>query len=278
MLRIDAHQHFWKYDPVKDGWITEEMSAIRRDFLPGDLWPLLRAQKIDGCIAVQADQSETETEFLVDLAKNNPFIKAVVGWVDLQSESIEERLRYYSQTPLVKGFRHILQGEPDRALMLRPDFKRGIEALGKFDYSYDLLILPDQLPFAIDLVAAFPDQRFVIDHLAKPPINTGEIKDWKKNISAFNQFENVWCKVSGMVTEADWSKWKSEDFLLYMETALSVFGMKRLMFGSDWPVCLVAASYEKTYNIVAGYFAQLSKDEQELFFGGNAMEFYKLEK
>jgi L-fuconolactonase len=275
MMRIDAHQHFWNYDPVKDSWITEDMSVIKRDFLPADLEPILE-HEMDGCIAVQADQSEKETEFLVDLAEKNHFIKGVVGWVDLRDKNIDQRLEHYSHLPPIKGFRHILQGEADRKLMLSKDFKRGIASLGQFDYAYDILILPDQISYAAEVVAAFPEQRFVIDHLAKPSIKTKEIEKWRNDMAVFGDHKNVYCKISGMVTEADWQRWDSTEFTPYLDTVLSVFGVDRVMFGSDWPVCLVAASYRKTYNIVKTYFSQFSDAEQQLIFGGNAITFYKL--
>ena len=276
MLRIDSHQHFWNFDPEKFDWITEEMSLIKRDFLPGDLKPILQQNNFDGCITVQVEQTEEENNFLLKAAQDNEFIKGVVGWIDLQSENIEERLAYYTEFKKLKGFRHILQGEKKRDLMLSPDFKRGISLLSKYNFTYDVLIFPDQLMFAKELVNEFPEQKFVIDHLAKPYIKDGRIEEWKKDMEAIGSFENVYCKISGMVTEADWKNWKAKDFFPYLDVVVKSFGTNRIMYGSDWPVCLVAASYEQVLNIVREYFSSFSKNEQDLFFGGNAVKFYNI--
>ncbi|HEY4062911.1 MAG TPA: amidohydrolase family protein [Puia sp.] len=277
MQRIDAHQHFWKFDPIRDSWINEDMRAIRKDFMPADLEPLLRAAGFDGCVAVQADPSEDENDFLLDHAGRHDFIKGVIGYVDLQSPGAEERLEWYRRYPKLKGWRHILQGERDRALMLRPAFKQGIGLLRKFGYTYDILIYPDQLGYTREFVAAFPDQPFVIDHMAKPYIKDRIITDeWKEAIRAVGAYGNTYCKISGIVTEADWKNWKPEHFKPYLDTVLEAFGTGRVLFGSDWPVCLVAASYEQVLRIVGDYFAAFSKDEQDAFFGGNAMKFYNL--
>jgi L-fuconolactonase len=276
MQRIDAHQHFWVFDPVRDSWITDEMAVIQRDFLPHDLKPVLQEDGMDGCVAVQAVQSEEENDFLIGLANQHDFIKGVVGWVDLCADNIEERLEHYSQYPLLKGFRHVLQGEPNRAFMLQPQFLRGIGALSRHDYTYDILIYPDQLSYSKELVAQFPEQRFVLDHLAKPDIKMGAIEDWEIGIKALAQYPNTYCKLSGMVTEADWKGWKKEDFRQVLDTTVNAFGINRIMYGSDWPVCLVAASYSDIMGIVQDYFASFSKSEQEAFFGGNATAFYNL--
>jgi L-fuconolactonase len=276
MLRIDSHQHFWNFDPEKFDWITEEMSLIKRDFLPGDLKPILQQNNFDGCVTIQVQQTEEENSSLLNNAKGNDFIKGVVGWVDLQSKNIDERLAYYNQFERLKGFRHILQGEKKRDLMLSPQFKRGISLLNKYNFTYDILIFPDQLRFAKKLVKEFPEQKFVIDHLAKPYIKDGKIEEWKKDMEAIGSFENVYCKISGMVTEADWKKWKTKDFFPYLDVVVKSFGTGRIMYGSDWPVCLVSASYEEALNIVKEYFSSFSKHAQELFFGGNAIKFYNL--
>ena len=277
MKKIDAHQHFWKFDPVRDSWITDDMSAIRRDFLPQDLEPLLKANEFDGCVVVQSDQSEVENRFQLDNAEKHVFIKGVVGWVDFRSEDIEDRLSYYVQFPKLKGFRHVLQGEPDRALMLHPDFMNGISKLRKHGYTYDILIFPDQLGYTKEFVAAFPDQPFVIDHIAKPDIKEKKISEWKKDMKAVAEHENVYCKISGMMTEADWQNWKAQDFAPYLDVIVEAFGPKRIMFGSDWPVCQVAAAYSQVVSLVKDYFTAFSAHEQALFFGGNASEFYKLD-
>ncbi|MGN6294354.1 MAG: amidohydrolase family protein [Chitinophagaceae bacterium] len=276
MLKIDAHNHFWKFDPVRDSWITEEMDIIRRDFMPADLLPVLQQHGFDGCIAVQSDQSEKENDFQLKNAAQYDYIKGVIGWVDLQNPQVEERLAYYRSFPVMKGFRHILQGEADRALMLKPAFKQGIGLLEKYGFTYDILIFPDQLKYAEELVAAFPRQRFVVDHIAKPDIKTGSSIDWKKEMQALADHDNVFCKISGMVTEADWKQWKKEDFTPYIDTVVEAFGTGRIMYGSDWPVCNVAASYSKMLEIVSQYFSRFSATEQEAFFGGNASSFYHL--
>lgn len=277
MIRIDSHQHFWKFDPVRDSWIDDSMGAIRRDFMPDDLKPLLDKFEIDGCVAVQADQSEEETRFLLSLAEENDFIKGVVGWVDLQATNVGERLAYYHQFKKIKGFRHILQGEPDRALMLSPQFTKGISALKIYDYTYDILIFPDQLGYTHQLVKTFGGHRFVIDHIAKPDIKNKNIDRWANGMKAIAKHENVWCKISGMVTEADWNNWVLIDFKPYLDTVFEAFGPNRVMFGSDWPVCNVAGGYQQMLSVVKHYTAKLSADEQARFWGLNAIEFYKLE-
>lgn len=277
MLKIDAHQHFWKFDPVRDSWITEEMDVIRRDFLPQDLMHILMHNHIEGCIAVQASQSESENRFLLELAANNPFIKGVVGWVDLQADDVEERLKYYSKQDIIVGFRHVLQGEPQRDFMLRPAFKRGIGLLSKYGFTYDILIFPDQLAHTAELVAEFPDQLFVIDHIAKPDMKNREVAEWEKNIREVAKYPNVYCKVSGMVTEAHWYAWEEEDFKPYMDVVFDAFGVDRLMFGSDWPVCMVAGGYNRVVKMVRHYTAGLTDKEKMMFWGGNAIKFYNLE-
>jgi L-fuconolactonase len=276
MLRIDSHQHFWKFDPVRDNWINDEMSVIQKDFLPGDLKPVLDENGFDGCVTVQSDQTEIENEFQLNNAANHDFISGVVGWVNLRSSLVEERLDHYSQFEKMKGFRHVLQGEKDRAFMLQPSFMKGTGLLKKYNFTYDILIFPDQLKHTVEFVKSFPVQPFVIDHIAKPYIKTKKNNEWKKDIEEVAQYENVYCKISGMVTEADWKQWKKEDFTPYIDTVVSAFGINRIMYGSDWPVCLVAGSYEKTVSIVKDHFSSFTKNEQELFFGGNAVKFYNL--
>jgi len=277
MVRIDSHQHFWKYDPVVHAWITPEMKVIQKSFLPADLEPLLKQEGIDGCVAVQADQSEDENDYLLKYATENDFIMGVVGWVDLRDPEVEQRLAYYKRYPKLKGFRHVLQGEHDRALMLKPSFKRGIAQLQQFGYTYDILIYPDQLGYTREFVAAFPDQPFVLDHIAKPHIKDRYItEEWKAAIRAVAQYPNLYCKISGMVTEADWYHWKPEHFRVYLDTIVEAFGVNRIMFGSDWPVCLVAASYQQVLQIVKDYFAPFNETDKAAFFGGNAINFYKL--
>lgn len=276
MKRIDAHQHFWKFDPVRDRWIDNNMQAIRKDFLPGDLQPLLRQNEFDGCVAIQSAQSEEENDFHLQLAEKFDFISGVVGWVDLQSPGLEDRLQYYKGYDKLKGFRHILQGEVQRDLVLQPAFMQGISLLQKYNFTYDILIYKDQLPYIPPLLAAFPDQAFVLDHMAKPRIKNGELEQWKKEISALRPFENLYCKISGMVTEASWNNWRKGDFRPYLDAVVETFGTRRIMFGSDWPVCLLAASYDEVAGIAENYFSGFSREEQDRFFGLNAIDFYKL--
>jgi L-fuconolactonase len=276
MKRIDSHQHFWKFDPVRDSWINDDMKIIQKDFLPEDLQPLLKQNGFDGCVAVQSDQTEAENHFHFQNAENFDFIKGIVGWIDLQSKAVEERLEYYTQFKKIKGFRHVLQGEPQRDLMLQPAFMNGISLLRKYNFTYDILIFKDQLQYIPKFVSSFPDQRFVIDHISKPDIKSGEIDQWKQDIRQIAQFENVHCKISGMVTEANWKNWKKEDFKPYIDVVVEAFGINRIMFGSDWPVCLVAASYDEMLGIAEDYFSSFSKEEQERFFGLNAIRFYNL--
>jgi len=276
MKIIDSHQHFWRFDPVRDSWITDDMSVIRKDFLPEDLAPVLQENGVDGCVAVQADQSEEQNAFLLELAAVNPFIKGVVGWIDLQSDSVRESLEFYTQYDKMKGFRHVLQGEVDRALMLKPGFKRGITQLEGFGYTYDILIYADQLKYTEEFVKAYPHQRFVIDHIAKPNIKERQLDDWKRDIKAVARHYNVCCKVSGMITEADWNNWKDEDFKPYLDVIFEAFGANRVMFGSDWPVCLVAGGYSKMIEMVKRYTSAMTQNEQQMFWGQNAISFYNL--
>ena len=271
-MRIDAHQHFWRYDPVRYGWISEEMRALRRDFLPADLRPLLAENAIDATVAVQTEHSEDETHFLLELADENPVIAGVVGWVDLRAANLKDRLRHFATFEKLRGFRHVAQAEPEDRFLAREDFVRGVAMLGSFDFTYDILIYPRQLPAAAELAERFPDQRFVVDHLAKPRIETGEIEPWASGIRRIAACENVYCKLSGMVTEADWRAWKPEDFKPYLEVVFEAFGPRRLMFGSDWPVCLVAATYTQVKELVAQY----AGSHRERIFGGNAAHFYGL--
>lgn len=275
-MKIDSHQHFWKYNPVKDAWISEEMKVIRRDFLPADLKPLLVENQFEGCVAVQADQSDEETRFLLDLSKENDFIKGVVGWVDLCAENIEARLEEYSKYEKIKGFRHIIQAEPDVDFMLQENFQNGISKLAKYNFTYDILIFPKHLKNAAKLVAKFPEQKFVIDHLAKPDFKNKEFDEWEKGIRAIAKFPNVMCKISGLVTEADWNNWNEKDFIYCLDVITEVFGIDRVMFGSDWPVCLLAASYSESCGILENYFSKFSKADQDKFWGTNAIHFYQL--
>jgi len=278
MVKIDSHQHFWKYDPSRESWITEEMSVIRKNFLPGDLYPFLDANSFDGCIAVQSDQSEADNEFLLALADQNNFIRGVVGWIDLTSEVVESRIAHYKQFKKFKGVRHVLQAESQRDYMLRPSFLRGLNLLQKYQLAYDILIYPDQLEFMEEFIRNFSDEQvFVLDHIAKPNIKDKSIGAWKKGIEAIARFPNLYCKVSGMVTEADWTSWKASDFTPYLNVIFESFGIERVLFGSDWPVCLVASSYEKTVQLLEDYMSKFSDFERSCFWGKNAVKAYNLE-
>ena len=276
-MRIDSHQHFWEYDPVRDTWINDTMGAIRKDFLPQHLKPILDTNNIHGCIAVQADQSETETNFLLTLAKNNTFIKGVVGWVDLRAENIEEQLAHFSKNKKLKGLRHVMQVEADN-FMLRKEFQNGISKLAQFDLTYDILVFPPQLKSVIELVKKFPNQPFVVDHLAKPYIKNGKIKEWKNTIQVLAKHPNVYCKVSGMVTEAHLKHWKPSDFTSYLDVIFNAFGVDRIMYGSDWPVCLLAANYKEQLHIIEEFITSFSDSEKEKIMGRNAVEFYNVSR
>lgn len=275
-MKIDAHQHFWRYDAQRDGWITNEMSVLKRDYLADDLLVELAANGMDGSVAVQADQSERETLFLLDLAAKHKAIRGVVGWVDLSSPSAPARLEYFSHFEKLRGFRHIVQSEPDDKFMLREDFLRGIGSLREFGFTYDILIYPKQLPAAIVLVEKFPEQRFVIDHMAKPLIKIQQIEPWASQMKTIAANPNVFCKLSGLVTEADLQNWRADDFRPYLDVVFQAFGADRLMFGSDWPVCLLAGTYRKVKQLVTDYVIKLPGADKEKIFGANAVRFYGL--
>jgi L-fuconolactonase len=274
--RIDSHQHFWQYSPARHTWMSEDMASLKANFLPADLEPHLQACSLDGCVAVQADQSEDENAFLLNLATKYDVIKGIVGWVDLQAGDLEERLVYYQQFPVMKGFRHVLQDEAQRDFMLRPAFMRGVAMLKKHGYAYDILVFTDQLPHTLKFVEAFPNQRFVIDHLAKPLIKQQVVGEWQAGMAKIAAYENVYCKISGLVTEADWQNWRAKDFTAYLDIVVNLFGPDRIMYGSDWPVCQLAASYQAQFDLVKAYFSSFSPTEQTKLFGENAIRFYQL--
>jgi L-fuconolactonase len=276
MLKIDTHQHFWNYNPINHSWINDEMAVLRNDFMPDDLSPLLKKAGFDGCIVVQVDEDEADNDFLLSIANQHDFVKGVVGWVDFLDEQIEERLSNYQQFKKLKGFRYMLQGKQPRDLMLSKAFTDGISLLNKYNFIYEILILSDQLKYANELVSKFPEQQFVLNHLAKPMIKSGEIKQWSKDIKLLADHENASCKVSGMVTEADWKNWSYQDFEPYLDVAFETFGADRLMFGSDWPVLNLAGNYQQINDLVSVYVAKLSETEQEKFWGLNAVNCYKL--
>lgn len=274
-MRLDSHQHFWNYSATEYPWIPTG-SALQRNWLPEDLDALQAPLALDGSIAVQARQSSEESRWLLELAAKNPRIRGVVGWVDLRSEKVAESLAEFSKNPKFVGVRHVVQDEPDDRFMVRPEFLRGIAQLRAFKLTYDILIYPKQLPAAIELVRQFPDQPFVLDHIAKPFIKGGQISPWREQIRELASFPNLCCKVSGMVTEADHRQWSPDDFLPFLDVVFGAFGPDRLMFGSDWPVCLLAAGYEQVFSLVRDYALRVTPDgsAQEAIFGGTAAKFY----
>ena len=274
-MRLDSHQHFWAYDPVQYGWMKPEW-LIRRDCLPPELAAELKGCRIDGCVAVQARQSLDESRWLLELADRFPMIKGVVGWVDLRSPDVAGQLARFAAHPKFKGVRHVVQDEPDDRFLLREDFQRGLAKLRDFGLTYDLLIFPRQLPAAIELVRAFPLQTFVLDHIAKPAIKDGLLTPWREQILELAALPNVCCKVSGMVTEADWAGWKPADFKPYLDTVFEAFGPDRLMYGSDWPVALLAGTYRRVFELARDYVAPLGAETEAKFFGGNTVRFYGL--
>lgn len=275
MKKIDAHHHCWRFHPEKHTWIDDRMKIIQRDFSPEDLQPRLGSNEVEATVIVQVDQDPTENHFLLAMAQKAGFIKGIVGWIDLMAYDLTEMLHMWSSEPLMKGFRHIAQGEPDDFLS-KAEIIKGIGELGKFGFTYDILIKPPQLEAALQLVRTLPNQYFVIDHLAKPYIAAGEMANWAKDIRAFSNYPNVYCKLSGMVTEADWFRWTYEQLQPYYEVVLETFGPERLMFGSDWPVCLVAASYDDVVGSVEKFIYNLSRSEQESIWYRNAEKFYSI--
>jgi L-fucono-1,5-lactonase len=273
--RIDSHQHFWRYEAAEYGWIDERMTALKRDFLPEDLRREMDAAGFDASVAVQACQAPEETRWLLTLADAHPFVAGVVGWIDLRSETVEADVERVRAHPRLVGLRHIVQAEPDDFLA-RPDFRRGIAALERADLPYDILVYARQLPAAVDLAAAFPRQRFVLDHLGKPDIRGGRFDAWTRDFAALATFANVCCKLSGLVTEAHWDGWTPAQLRPYIDTALEAFGPARLMIGSDWPVCTLAGSYQRTMKVVLDAIGSLSHDEQREILGGTAQRFWNL--
>lgn len=275
-MRIDAHQHFWKYFPQEYEWIDDSMHRLRRDFLPADLKPELDANGFAGCVAVQARQSQEETEALLHFAEESSWILGVVGWVDLQAADARSQLRDLARNSKLVGIRHIVQSEPDDRFLMRPEFLRGIAALEEFGFAYDVLIYARHLPVASEFVQRFPRQRFVLDHLAKPHIKDGEIEEWARGIRRLASFENVFCKLSGLITEAEWEHWTAEQIAPYLDVAFEAFGAQRLIIGSDWPVCLVAGSYARTVQLVKDCVRQRAPQFEDDVLGNNAARFYHL--
>jgi len=271
---IDAHQHFWKYNPGEYSWINDQMNVLKRDFLPDDLLPELKQLNFDGSIAVQARQSLEETYWLLKLADEYDFVKGVVGWVNLCSLYVQKQLDEFSQNPKFVGVRHVIHDEPDDRFMTREDFRYGIGLLSKYKLTYDLLLFPKHLPLAAELAASFPHQKFVVDHIAKPGIKDRIHSPWNKDIRKLAKLPNVYCKLSGMVTEADWIKWKPGDFRYYLDIVFDCFGEDRLMIGSDWPVCIVARNYGEVMSIVIDYLSQFNATIQIKVLGENCRNFY----
>lgn len=274
MTCIDTHVHFWKYDRKRDAWM-DDMKVLQQDYVPQTIESTLRRNEVDGCIAVQADQSEVETRFLCELAKTHPFIKGVVGWVDLRADNVEERLQHFSEYTAIKGYRHIVQGEPNDFL-LRKDFQRGVKALKTFNYTYDILIYHYQLKPALEFVSLLPDQKMVIDHCAKPDIRHKEIDEWARLMREIARYPNIYCKLSGLFTEANWKTWSAGDFYPYLDVVFEAFGTGRLMFGSDWPVILVSGMYVQWKSLLEKYMENFEEEDREKVFGGNAIQFYHL--
>ena len=273
---VDSHHHYWQYNPVEYDWIDDSMKVIRTDFLPEKLEQTIREAGIDGVISVQARQSVEETDLLINMAHQNKFMKGVVGWLPLIQDDIETYLEKYSGEVILKGLRHVVQGEPDPEFILRNDFNRGISLLKKYSLVYDILIVERQLPNTIRFADQHPDQVFVLDHIAKPLIDRNELSPWKENIRELSKRENVSCKISGMVTEADFTNWTPEQLLPYFDVILNAFGPDRLLFGSDWPVCLVATSYKNWADLVRKNISTFSETEQAKIMGENAVRIYDL--
>lgn len=276
-MKIDSHQHYWHFNTAEYGWMGDNMAAIKRDFLPSDLLPELKNIDFDGSVAVQARQSLEETNWLLQLADENSHIKGVVGWIDLQSEVAEAQLAEFAKHPKAVGVRHVIHDEEDVNFMLRPAFVRGVKLLEKYNLTYDILIFPVHLQNTIQFVKQFSEnQIFVVDHIAKPLIKDGILSPWKGEIQELAKFPNVYCKLSGMVTEADWNNWSAEDLTPYLDVVIDAFGVDRVMIGSDWPVCLVAGTYSKVMQVVIDRISALSEENKLKILGGNAAKAYKL--
>lgn len=272
---IDAHVHFWKFDKKRDTWITNDMKILQQDYLPEHLAPTLKRNGVDGVVAVQASQQEVETRFLSELAVTHPLIKGVVGWIDLQADNIEERLEHFTQYNSIRGYRHVVQAEP-ADFLLRPNFQRGVRALIPYNYTYDVLIYHHQLKPAIQFVSQFPDQKLIIDHCAKPDIKHKKIDEWKVLMKEIAQQPNVYCKLSGLFTEAAWKTWSAAEFYPYLDAVFDAFGTDRLVFGSDWPVMLLSSIYVQWKSLLEKYMENFQPEEREKVFGLNAQAFYNL--
>ena len=276
MHKIDAHHHFWRYDPVEYDWIDDSMKDIRRDFLPADLQAEIHHAGVEGVVSVQARQTVAETEWLLKLAGENEFIKGVVGWVPLLEPSVGETLSRFASNRKLKSVRHVLQGEADPEYMLRPEFQRGLREVTRLRLSYDVLVLERQLPQVIHLVDRHPDQVFVVDHLAKPRVKDHELSPWKEQMTALAERPHVYCKISGLATEAEYHNWSEGELRPYIDVVLNAFGPRRCMFGSDWPVCKVAIDYSAWVHIVQRALGRFTAEEQARVWAGTAAEAYRL--
>jgi L-fuconolactonase len=276
VLRIDSHQHFWHYNPAEHVWMTEQMGVLQQDYLPADLEPLLQQVDFDGCVAVQARQNLEETRWLLELADQYEIIKGVVGWVDLRSSDLSEQLERFAVHPKLVGVRHVVHDEVDDQFMLGEAFRRGIAALKQYDLSYDLLLFPRHLAVAVQLVQQFPEQRFVLDHIAKPDIAGQRVSPWQEDLIELAKFPQVSCKLSGMVTEAEWQSWQPAEFHRYLDCVVEAFGPERVMIGSDWPVCQLSGDYAATMRIVIDYVQQFSPQVRAGILGGNCARIYQI--
>ena len=274
-MKVDTHVHFWQYDKNRDAWITDEMKILQEDYLPGKIKGTLERNGIDACVAVQADQSELETHYLIELAKSNSFIRGVVGWIDLRSPQLDKRLQYFSQYKIIKGWRHVVQGEPDDFL-LNKNFQDGVRKAREYGYAYDILIYQRQLPAAIEFVKQFPEMKLVVDHCAKPDIAHKNIDQWAANMKTLAQHPNVYCKLSGLLTEARWKEWSPAEFYPYLDVVFDAFGTDRLMFGSDWPVMLLSGMYVQWKSMMEKFMEHFNTEDKEKVFGLNAIRFYGL--
>jgi L-fuconolactonase len=275
-MKIDSHQHFWSYNSSEYGWISDDMEILRKDYLPDQLETELSSIGFDGSVAVQARQSLAETQWLLNLAEQHSFIKGVIGWVDLCSSDLEEQLSKFAGNPKLAGIRHVIHDEKDENFMLRKSFLRGIATLKKFGLTYDILVFPRHLANTIQFVSQFPEQVFILDHIAKPSIKDKEISPWKEDIEKLAGFRNVYCKLSGMVTEANIKNWKQEELIPYLNFVFDAFGRDRLMIGSDWPVCRLAGSYKQIMEVVLDYIITFPEDDRKKILGENAIKAYDL--
>lgn len=276
MMIVDAHNHFWKYDAQQYSWISDEIAPLKNDFYPAALKLEMDKNDVHASVAIQARHNEFDTTFLLEQAEINPFILGVVGWLDLTRADVEQSLDWYVRFPKLVGLRHLIPDEADDQFMLRKDFMEGVALLKEYELTYDLLLTEQHLPQAIQFMENFPDQKMVLDHLAKPLIKAGKLEPWATYIKELAQHENLYCKLSGLVTEANWNNWQEADIYPYLDIVFEAFGPSRLMYGSDWPVCLLASNYTRVLKLIKDYITPLEAKEQERVMGLNAVQFYNL--